>query len=78
MQERVEYDQGVSQELLGQTSVELLTATEMADLASLRKQSPRKSFSYLNQKALIIGMAIFVLLTPILCHPLCSNDKTLR
>ena len=61
-EEQVEYQQALRLATLEETKAERLTEGEKDELDKLRKQSPRKHFSYLNQKVLIVCMAFFVLL----------------
>lgn len=62
IEQRVEYDQALRKEQLEASPVELLSPAESTELESLRKIVPQKHFSYLNQKMLIIFMALFILL----------------
>ena len=62
VEEKAEYAKAMRLDRLEETPAELLSTAEIAEMKDLRKQAPRKHFSYLNQKVLIVCIAIFILL----------------
>jgi len=61
-EEKSEYAKAMLLERLESTPVELLTTAEVSNMENLRKQSPRKHFSFLNRQLLIVCIAVFILL----------------
>jgi SSS family solute:Na+ symporter len=60
--ESVEYNKSLRLRQLEQSPAQLLTAAEVSEMSSLREASPREHYSYLNQRMLIVFMAIFIML----------------
>ncbi len=61
IKEKQEYDLAVKLKDLESKDFLLLTDTEKQDMFSLREQSPKLEYSYINESILIIIVAVFVL-----------------